>query len=149
MSRVRFDDDRAAGSQRGCGVAAGRGKGQRKITRAKDSHRTERPQHRPQAGTGLRLAIRQCGVNARVHPGPLLDQRCKEAKLAAGAAHFAAQPRHGQRCFKMGALGNGLLKRVQPIGNAPQQLAPGLSAGAGEDRKRACRELDSPLHFAG
>jgi hypothetical protein len=53
------------------------------------------------------------------------------------------------RCFKMGALGNGLLKRVQPIGNAPQQLAPGLSAGAGEDRKRACRELDSPLHFAG
>ena len=78
VRRVRLHDHRTTGGQRGCRVATGHRKRERKIARAEHRHRTERTQHRAHVDFSV--------IDARVNPRPFFDERRKHSKLIARTA---------------------------------------------------------------
>ena len=127
---MRLDDDGAAGSEGGCGVAASHGEGEREVAGSKDDDGAERAQHRPQIDARHWLAIGDGGIDARLNPGTLFNQPGKEAKLAGGAADLSRESRHRQRGFKMRALGDLFLVLVERIGAAAQKCSARFAAGS-------------------
>src|SRR5687768_15783082 len=68
MRPMRFDYDRAAGSECAGGVAAGDGEGEGEIRRAEDDDRAKRLQHPSDVWSRERLPVWQGWVDTRIDP---------------------------------------------------------------------------------
>ena len=77
MRGMRFDNDGIAACKRGCGIATGNGKCQRKVACAKDGDRAKRPQHRANIRFGRRASWIS-GIDAGHQPRALFDNTCKQ-----------------------------------------------------------------------
>ena len=92
-------DNRAAGGERGGGVAPGGRKGQREVRRTKDPDRPQRPLDQPQIGPRQGLPIRQRRVVAHVQVVAIADMVREHAQLTRGATTLAFQPSLRQAGF--------------------------------------------------
>ena len=119
VRRVALDDDRAAGRERGRGVAADGAEGEREVARAEDRDRADRDEHAPQVGPrrGLRVGVGQVDDRAEVLAGG--DEVGERPQLHRGALELAAQAPLGQP---------GLATRRRPTISSPR------ASQAGRDR---------------
>jgi hypothetical protein len=104
MRRVCLDDNRAAGGECRCRIAAGRRECEREIARAKNDNRANRLQHAPYIRARRRLPLRQRRIDACIDPRTFAHGRREEPQLSAGTAALAGDPRGrqaglGQRAF--------------------------------------------------
>ncbi len=103
MCGMRFNNHGASGSQSAGGVASGHGKCEWEIAGSEDCDGTDGGQNAAQIGAGNRLAIRQCGVDAGIAPGPFAEQVRKHAELSNGAAAFTGEAVFWETCFLVSA----------------------------------------------
>ena len=106
---VALDHDRAAGGQRGGGVAAGGGEGEREVAGAEDGDRAERDLPLADVGARQRRAVRQGGVDADAEVVAAAYDAGEHPQLAGGAADLAGDARLGQV-----ALGDARPRRSRP-----------------------------------
>lgn len=104
MGGMGFHHDRISGHERRDGVAAGHRKRQRKIARAKNSHRPQWNQPAPQIWFRQRFAVRQGAIDRRFHPRAFAHDRREHFDLVYCSRAFTRQARLGQCRFRMGPL---------------------------------------------
>ena len=129
MRGVGFDDDGASGGEGRGGVSAGDGKREGEVAGAEDGDGAERAQHGANVGTRERLAIGECGIDAGLDPGAFFDDTGEHAELVGGAVDFAGEAGHGQRGFKMCALGEFFAMGFEAVGDAAEEGGAGFAAG--------------------
>ncbi len=105
-------------------IAPRRGKGEREVRRAKDSHRPNRALDHADFGPGQGLPVRQRRIMAPVQIRALFDMVGKQPKLPRRPPAFAIQPRLGQAGFLTADLGDLRGPRFDLIGNRAQQRRP-------------------------
>ncbi len=123
MAAVRLEHDRAAGGERGGGVAARGGKRQREVAGAEDRHRAERRAVLTQIGTRQGGTLRQRAVDAHALDVAAPQQRGEQPHLAAGSGTFAAQPRLGQGRFLHGEGEENIIQRVYLLGDGVEKVS--------------------------
>ena len=105
-------------------ASAGAGDGEREgeVGGAEDDDGTEGDEHAAEIGAREWLAVGQRGIDPRVDPGPLANERGEEAELAARAAAFADQACLGQSGLGVGALNKRLTQGFDFKGDGFEEL---------------------------
>src|ERR1043166_3644146 len=103
---MRFNNHRTAGGQCGSCIAARDRKCQREITRAENGHWSKRDQHGAHVWFGHGFAIGIAVINPGIEPPTVLDERRKEAQLAASARGLALETGEGQSRLLVSAVNN-------------------------------------------
>src|SRR5271165_2205706 len=99
MTRMRFHDDRTAGSKsRGC-VSSRHRKCQREIAGAKNCDRTQREEHPAKVGFRDRLPVRKCGINPSIYPRPLAHETGEHPKLVHSTSSLTDKAIYRKRGF--------------------------------------------------
>ena len=129
VGAVGLDDDRAACGECRGGVAAGDGEREGEVGGAEDDDGAEGDEHAAEIGAREWLAVGERGIDPRVDPGPLTNDRGEEAELAARAAAFADQACLGQSGLGVGALNKWLTQGFDFKGDGFEELRA-LRAGA-------------------
>ena len=93
---VGLDDDGAAGGERGGGVTAGDGEGEREVAGAEDDDGADGDLALPDVQPRCRGTVRLGGVDAGGVEVPGPDHLGEESQLSDGTADFTGQPCRGQ-----------------------------------------------------
>ncbi len=133
VAAVCLEHHRATCRQRGSGISAGSGEGQREITGAEDRDRADADMVLTQVGTRLGLAIGQGAVDACAEEITASEHLGEQSHLAAGTGAFTLNSRHGQCCFAADRGDERFSQRVEFIGNGVKKV------GASTRRKGAVR----------
>ncbi len=128
VGRVRLDDDRATGRQRGRGIAARHGEREREIAGAEHRHRANRDLLQAQVGARWR-AFRQGRVERGGLPAAIAQHAGEQAQLAGGAGALALQARDGQCALGVGALDQRIAQGLQAAGDRLQESGAGFRRG--------------------
>ena len=144
VGRVGLDHDGAAGGERGGGVTARDGEGQREVAGTEDRDRAQRDPALADVGTGERCAVRQRRVDPGADPAALADQGGEQAQLVGGAGQLAADPRLDDAGLALHALDEGVAEGVDVVGDLLEERAALLGAGLAVDAERLARERGGP-----
>jgi hypothetical protein len=128
-----FDDYGASGGKRRSGVSATDGKGKGKVAGTEDDDGAKPAQHGAEVGARKRLAIRERGVDASLHPGAFFNDCGEEAELVGGSGDFSGEPWERKSCFEVGALGEFVAMRFETVCDTAEECAARQAGGLGVD----------------
>ena len=126
MAAVRLDHDRAAGSQRCCGITAGGGESQWEVAGAEHGHRPHTGAVLPQVRAWQRLALWLRAINARAQVVATAQHPGEQAHLVAGTATLALNAPSRQRGLAAHGGDEVIVQRIQLVGNGIQKLRAAL-----------------------
>ena len=149
MGRVALDDHRAAGGQRGGGVATGDREREREVARSEDRDRSDRDRALPQVRAGQRRTVGQRGVDADAVPDAVADHGGEQPQLADGAGGLAGHPAGGQAGFGGDALGQGRAEGLDVGGDAVQERRALLGGGPPVGREGFRGQSGGPVDLGG
>src|SRR5271166_4004409 len=99
MTRMRFHDNRTAGSKGRGGVSPRHRKRQREIAGAKNCNRTQREEHPAKIGFRDRLPVRQCRINPSIYPRSLAHETGEHPELVRSTSSLTDKAIYRKRGF--------------------------------------------------
>ncbi len=136
VSRVALDDDRAAGGQRGRGVPAGGGEGEREVAGPEDRDRAEGDLALPEVGARQRRPVRQGGVDADAEVVAASCDGGEHPQLAGGATDLARDAGLRQVALGDGRLDDRVPVGLDLVGDGVEERAALLGGGGAVGRER-------------
>ena len=135
VGRVALDHDRAAGGQRGGGVAAGGGEGEREVAGAEDGDRAERDHPLADVGARQRRAVRHGRVDADAEVVTSAYDVGEHPQLAGRATDLAGDAAVGEVALGDGGLDDRVLVGLDLGGDGVEEGAALLGGGGAVRRE--------------
>ena len=133
---VALDDDRAAGGERGRGVAAGGREREREVAGAEHGHGAERDHPLPEVRSRQRGAVRQRRIEPDAEVVAAPDDAGKHPQLAGRPAELARDPRLGQPALGDRRLDDGVAVGLELGRDRVEERAPLLRRRRAVDGER-------------
>ena len=147
VAAVGLEHHRAPGGQGGCGIAAGRGEGQREIARAEHRDRTDADPVLTQVDPWQRLTVGQGAVDARTVEIAATQDLGEQAHLATGACALTLNACARQRGFASDQGDETFIQCIQLRGYGVKEIRPARCRQVAKGRVSERGGLGGGVHF--
>ena len=140
-------DHRATGSEGGCAVAAGRGKGEGEVACGKHRYRPQWQQHASDIRARQRLSLGQRGINDGLHVGALAQQGRESAQLSRGAPQLACQARNAKCSLLVGSRDEQICSALHLFSDCVQEIRQNAGGKKARLREGVRRSAQGSVDF--